>query len=155
MIVFAACMAAVLLLIALGNQRDLNTRRAQDVDNFDALGQTSAWFVPLDEESICRELEGGSAYTDLKYRWDAAQRTITLHEGMPNGLPEVTYALEFRAIPGGTGMRVRQMTHLRTVRGKPCHEYRRGGNRYAWLQGEFWRQKLGASPLSLAAWEAM
>lgn len=152
MVCFMACMAAVLLVIALGNQRDLHTRRAQSADHFDALGQTSAWFVPLDAESIRRELECGGAYTDLKYRYDAARCTITLHEGMPNGLPEVTYTLEFRAMPGGTGMRVRQVTHLRTVRGRPGHEYRRGGNRYAWLQGEFWRQKLGASPMPLTQW---
>lgn len=151
--VFIACLAALLLIIALGQEKELLTRRGQDVDNFDALGQTSVWFVPMDEQRILHKLASGVTHTDLKYRWDAEQREITLHEGMPNGLPEVTYALEFRARSGGMAMKVRQVTHLRTVRGAPGREYRRGGNRYAWLQGEFWRQKLGARPMPLHQWE--
>lgn len=153
MIVFVLCMAALLLIIALGQEKELHTRRGQSVDNFNDLGQTSAWFVPMDEQRIIRELESGAAHTDLKYRWDGERREITLHEGLPNGLPEVAYALEFRARPGGTAMKVRQVTHLRTVRGAPGREYRRGGNRYAWLQNEFWQQKLGATPMPLHLWE--
>lgn len=102
------------------------------------------YLVHLSEAEILAELEFGGKYTDMKYRYDAAQRCIIFHEP---GMPAVTYELMFRRLPEGTAMRVKQLDHLRTVVGAPGHEYRRGGNRYAWLQNEFWQQKLGADPL--------
>lgn len=147
MLAMLTCVLPILLIFAVGYLGDLRERRGDAVTNCDGKGQVFTYVVPRTEAEILQELDTGSAYTDVKYRWDAVRREITLHEGMPNGCPEVTFGLTFRSCPQGTAMRVSQLNHQRTVSGVPGREYRRGSNRYAWLQNEFWRQKLGAEPL--------
>ena len=136
-----------LLLFAIGYMRDLRERQGEGAENCDNKGQIFTYVVHKSETEILTELDEGCAYTDLKYRWNAATREINLHEGMPNGCPEVTYHVEPLPQPDGTALCVRQLTHLRSMQGEPGHEYRHGGNRYAWLMNEFWRQKLGAEPM--------
>ena len=136
-----------LLLFAVGYMRDLRERQGEGAENCDNKGQIFTYVVHKSETEILTELDEGCAYTDLKYRWNAATREINLHEGMPNGCPEVTYHVELLPQPDGTALCVRQLTHLRSMQGAPGHEYRHGGNRYAWLMNEFWRQKLGAEPM--------
>ena len=136
-----------LLLFAVGYMRELRERHGKDADNCDEKGQIFAYIVHKSEAEILAELESGCAHTDLKYRWDAVTREITLHEGMPNGCPEVTYSVEICPQSDGAVLCVRQLSHLYSVQGAPGKEYRRGGNRYSWLMNEFWRQKLGAEPM--------
>lgn len=141
-----------LLIFAIGYLRELREQqRDGGCVNCDAKGQTFTYIVHLREDQLLAELDAGCVYTDLKYRWNAVAREITLHEGMPNGLPEVTYHVQL--IPAGEDTRliVRQMNHLRSVQGAPGREYRHGGNRYAWLMNTFWQQKLGAVPVPYAA----
>ena len=137
----------ILLIIAIGYMRDLKERQGDGAANCDDKGQVFTYIVHKSEAEILAELDSGCAHTDVKYRWNAARREITLHEGLPNGCPEVTYAVQLRSQPDGAAMCVRQLTHLRSVQGAPGREYRRGGNRYAWLMNEFWRQKSGAELL--------
>ncbi len=141
------CALPFLLLFAIGYLRDLRERQGEAASNGDGTGQIFTYIVRKSEAEILSELESGCRYTDMKYRWDAARREITLHEALPNGSPEVCYALAFLPQAEGTALCVRQVSHLRSVRGAPGHEYRQGGNRYAWLQNEFWRQKLEAEPM--------
>ena len=136
-----------LLVFAIGHMRELKERQGVDADNCDEKGQKFTYLVRKSEADILAELESGCAYTDVKYRWNVARREITLHEGMPNGCPEVTYGVQFCQQPEGTVVYVRQLTHLRSMMGVPGREYRHGGNRYAWLMNEFWRQKLDAEPI--------
>ncbi len=136
-----------LLIFAIGYMRDLKERQGNVISNYDEKGQTFTYIVDKSEAEILKELDSGCTYTNVKYRWDAEKREITLHEGMPNGCPEVTYGVQMFPQPNGTGMCVRQVTHLRSMTGVPGKEYRHGGNRYAWLMNEFWRQKLGAEPM--------
>ena len=141
------CALPFLLIFAVGYLRDLRERQVDDVGNCDEKGQIFAYIVRKSEAEIRTELENGCAHTDMKYRWDAVRCEITLHEELPNGCPEVCYGLQFVQQPDGTAMCVRQLTHLRSVQGAPGREYRHGGNRYARLMNEFWRQKLGAEPM--------
>ena len=141
------CVLPFLLIFAIGYMRDLRERQGGVTVNCDENGQVFTYIVQKSEVEILEELESGCAYTDVKYRWDAVRREITLHEELPNGCPEVCYGLQLVQQPEGTAMCVRQLTHLRSVQGAPGREYRRGGNRYAWLMNEFWRQKLGAQPM--------
>ena len=136
-----------LLLFAVGYMRELRERHGNDADNCGEKGQIFTYIVHKSEAEILGELESGCAHTDLKYRWNAVACEITLHEGMPNGCPEVTYSVEICPQPDGVVLCVRQLSHLYSVQGAPGKEYRRGGNRYSWLMNEFWRQKLGAEPM--------
>ena len=140
-----------LLIFAIGYMRDLRERHGDCFENCNAEGQIFTYIVRKSEAEILEELASGCVYTNMKYRWDAERREITLHEGMPNGCPEVTYSVQLIQQSSGTAMRICQLNHLRTVKGAPGRESRRGGNRYAWLQNEFWHQKLGAEPLRYRA----
>lgn len=141
------CVLPFLLIFAIGYMRDLRERHGEGADNCDDKGQIFTYVVQRSEVEILTELESGCAYTDVKYRWNADLREITLHEELPNGCPEVTYSVELCPQPDSTVLCVRQITHLYSVQGAPGREYRHGGNRYAWLMNEFWRQKLGAEPM--------
>ena len=141
------CVLPFLLLFAIGYMRDLRERHGEGADNCDEKGQIFTYVVQKSEAEILTELDAGCVYTDLKYRWNAKHREITLHEELPNGCPEVTYSVELCPQPDSTVLCVRQITHLYSVQGAPGREYRHGGNRYAWLMNEFWRQKLGAEPM--------
>ena len=137
-----------LLLFAFGYLRELREQQGGDAcDNCDAKGQVFTYIVHQREDQILAELDTGCVHTDLKYRWNAAAREIKLHEGMPNGLPEVIYRVELIPLGDDTRLIMRQIDHLRSVQGAPGREYRHGGNRYAWMMNAFWKQKLGAEPI--------
>lgn len=139
MVIGLLVILAVVGIVIFGSERDMVQRyRAASggVVNHDGAMRSFFYHVPLSEEEIRQLLLRDRRYTTVKYRYDDAQRIITLFSELPDGSPDTSYRLTFAERKDGILLKVTQIDRMWEKQ------------RFSLLMNEFWKQKLDAKPVA-------
>lgn len=109
---------------------------ARGVINHDSGMTQFCYRVDKSESEIREALQRRDVYTATKYRFDAAQNIITFYSELPDGYLDISYLIQMAPRDGYTILVVTQLS-------SPLRK-----NKFAWLQNEFWHQKLEAAPIA-------
>lgn len=104
--------------------------------NCDGFMREFCYRVDKSKAEIWTLLISNNTYTATKYRFNGEQGIITFYSELPDGYLDISYVIKIAEYEGYSLMKVTQFDHMWTQ------------NKYAWLQNEFWRQKLDAMPVA-------
>lgn len=136
--IFILVFFVLILPLILTHNYELYRRHKDNsngIVNHSANMREFCYWVDKSEEEIRMSLSCHNVPTATKYRFNSAEGIITFFSELPDGYVDIFYGIHTSECEGGTLLEVVQLDHFWEK------------NKYALLQNEFWKQKLGAIPL--------